>query len=111
MIRSRVKTLEGRIGYPSMKRIDVGSTILLLTGDKNQWERNKKNFPAENILHLKVVAVRGYKDFNEALSKESVGNLLPGYNTREAIAFYNQISPPEKVKQYGVIIFEFKLTE
>src|SRR4030042_594995 len=108
LIKKGTKTLEARIGYPGIKRINEGSIILLLTGDKNQWETNKKNFPLENMLSLKVVAVRKYNDFNEALAKENVEKLLPGYTMKEAINLYNQLFAPEKIKQYGVIILEFQ---
>lgn len=107
--KKRVKILEGRIGYPSMTKIKAGSTILLLTGDKTQWERNRKNFPSENMLLLKMTAVRTYKDFEEALSKENIDKLLPGSTTKEALSFYNQVYSPDKAREYGVIIFEFEL--
>ena len=111
MIKKGLKTLEGRIGYPSMKKIKVGSTVLLLTGDKDQWEKNRKNFPADNVLPLKVAAIRNYKNFGEALSKENIDKLLPGSSTKEALYFYNRIFPLDKVREYGVIIFEFEVVD
>ncbi len=109
MIKAGVKTLEGRIGYSSMKRIKAGSTILLLTGDRNQWERNRKNFPSENVLPLKVIAARTYKNFEEALTTEKTDKLLPGYNAKNALSLYSQIFSPDKIKKYGVIILEFQV--
>lgn len=109
MIKKGLKTLEARIGYPSMKKIKAGSTILLLTGDKDQWERNRKSFPSENVLPLKVVAIRNYKNFEEAILKENIEKLLPSSTTKEALHFYNQIFPSNKVREYGVIIFEFEV--
>lgn len=111
MIKKGVKTLEGRIGYPGMKKIKAGSTILLLTGDKTQWERNRKSFPSENMLPLKVTTIRTYKNFEEALSKENIDKLLPGSTAKEALYFYNQIFPSDKVREYGVIIFEFEVVD
>ena len=108
MIKEGTKTAEGRLGYPGMRKIKTGSTILLLTGDKDRWERNRKGFPKENMLLLKVAAVRTYKNFEEALRIEKVEKLLPGYTPENALSFYNQIFPWDKVKQYGVIIFELQ---
>lgn len=97
LIKSGQKTLEGRIGYPNMRRIKKGDTVLLRTSGGE--------------VKIKIIDVRGYKDFQDALKHENISRLLPGVKPENALEIYERIYPEWKVKQYGVLIFELELLE
>jgi ASC-1-like (ASCH) protein len=100
-IRSGQKTLEARIGYPQMRRIRKGDAVLLRTGGK-----------AENATMIKIVDVREYRDFQEALKHEDISRLLPDIRPENALEAYERIYPEWKVKQYGgVLVFELEIQE
>jgi len=100
-IRSGQKTLEARIGYPQMRRIRKGDTILLRTGGR-----------VENAMVIRIVDIREYRDFQEALKHENVNRLLPNTRPENALEVYEQIYPEWKVKQYGgVLVFELEIQE
>lgn len=98
LIKSGQKTLEGRIGYPSMRRIKKGNDVLLRTGGDE--------------VKIKILDVREYGDFREALRHEDIGRLLPDIKPENALEAYERIYPEWKVKQYGgVLIFELAVQE
>ena len=98
LIKSGQKTLEGRIGYPSMRRVEKGETVLLKTGGDE--------------IKIKIIDIRKYNDFQDALKHEDISRLLPGVKPENALEAYERIYPEWKVKQYGgVLIFELELLE
>lgn len=100
-IRSGRKTLEARISYPQMRRIRKGDAILLRTGGGT-----------ENAITIRIVDVREYRDFQEALKHENVSQLLPDTRPEKALEAYERIYPEWKVKQYGgVLVFELEIQE
>lgn len=97
-IRSGQKTLEARICYPQMRRIRKGDTILLRTGGG-----------AENAMVIRIIDIRKYRDFQEALKHEDINRLLPDTRPENALEVYERIYPEWKVKQYGgVLVFELE---
>ncbi len=98
LIKSGQKKLEGRIGYPSMRRIKRGDTLLLKTsGDE---------------IKIKIIEVREYKNFQDALKNEDISQLLPDVKPESALGIYERIYPEWKVKEYGgVLIFELSYKE
>ncbi|PIU75390.1 MAG: hypothetical protein COS76_01015 [Candidatus Portnoybacteria bacterium CG06_land_8_20_14_3_00_39_12] len=98
LIKSGKKTLEGRIGYPSMSRIKKGDDVLLQTGGDE--------------VKIKIIDVRKYESFREALEKEEIAQLLPDIKSENALELYERIYPQWKVEQYGgVLIFELRVME
>lgn len=98
-IRSGRKTLEARVGYPQMRKIKKGDLVLLRTGDKEK-----------NTIPIKIIDVREYRDFQEALKHEDVNQLLPDIKPEDALETYEQIYPARKVRKCGgVLIFELEV--
>lgn len=98
LIKSGQKTLEGRISYPSMRHIKKGDVVLLRTGGDK--------------VRIKILDVREYRDFKEALKHEDISRLLPGIKPEDALKVYGRIYPEWKVKQYGgVLVFELRVQE
>jgi len=87
------KTLEIRVGYDQIKRIEAGTTIVLTSH--------------EGEMPCDVVAVRNYPDFAEMLECEDVGRVLPGIPRGEALGQLRKIYPPAK-ERLGVVVLELK---
>src|SRR5262249_53751302 len=93
LIVDGVKTVEVRVAYESMKRIQPGMEILFRSGS------------AECLT--KVKAVRTYGSFDEMLDHEdmrAIGGCL-GETQEELIAAIRDIYPPEK-ESLGVLAIE-----
>lgn len=98
LIKLGKKTLEGRIAYPSMRQIKKGDEVLLRTGGDE--------------IKIRILDVREYRDFQEALRHENIAQLLPDIKPENALEVYERIYPAWKVKQYGgVLIFELAVQE
>ncbi len=92
-IMAGTKSLEVRVGYSSIKRIQKGDSIRL------------ENDRSSGVVQ--VVDVRVYKTFAEMLQHENVGSIVPD-NPAGALQTLQHIYPPDK-EQLGVYIFEFKV--
>ncbi len=95
LIRSGRKTLEVRVGYDAIKRIQVGERICLTTHDK--------------ASEVKIGAIRHYQNFEEMLAREPWQQIAPDISSHaEVLRLLKQIYPPAKEK-LGVIVLEFLL--
>ena len=93
LIRSCEKTLEIRVGYDSINRIQTGERIRLVTHTGS--------------LDVKVVAIRRYKTFEEMLAVESYECIVPDARSlKEVKTLLRQIYSPSK-EGLGVIVLEF----
>lgn len=94
LIFSGRKTLEVRIGYDSINRIQVGERIRLTTHTGS--------------FEVKVSAIRRYQTFDEMLSAESYERIAPDSNSREEVlSLLKQIYPAQK-ERLGVVVLEFE---
>lgn len=91
LIKERKKTLEVRVGYDSIKKIQAGEKILLGTHDQE--------------MVIKVNAIRQYKTFVEMLEAEDAERIAPGMNEQELLKLLRKFYPPFKEK-LGVYVFE-----
>ncbi len=93
LIRSGEKTLEVRIGYDSIKRIQVGERIRLETHTSN--------------FDVCVRAIRRYQTFETMLEKEPYNRIIPYASSRgEVLSLLKSIYPPSK-EALGVVVLEF----
>lgn len=94
LIFSGRKTLEVRIGYESINRIQVGERIRLTTHTGS--------------FEVKVNAIRRYPTFDRMLSFEPYERIAPDARSREEVlSLLRQIYPPHK-EQLGVVVLEFE---
>ena len=85
------KTVEIRVGYANILRLEPGDTLLL-----------------NNRYHYKVSAVRRYANFEEMVATEDSTRIAPELPNRAALlAACRAIYPPEK-EALGVVALEIK---
>lgn len=95
LIASGAKTVEVRVGYPRMRKIQAGDTLTFVSGDQRQPTRVRR--------------VTEYESFDAMLDSEdprSVGGDL-GENPAELLAVIRSIYPPEK-ERLGVLAIEIE---
>lgn len=93
LIQSGRKTLEVRVGYDSINRIQVGERIRLITH--------------AGSFEVKVSDIRRYRTFEEMLSVEPWERIAPDSRSREEVfSLFKQIYPVHKEK-LGVVVLEF----
>lgn len=90
-IKEKKKTLEVRVSYPSMEKIQKGDNIKLFDYDES--------------LIVKVKNRRNYLNFVDMLKCENYENIAPGLKEEELLNLLQNFYPPEKEK-LGVIVFE-----
>ena len=92
-LRSGVKKVEVRVGYPSIKTICVGDTVSFDNYEPNLFD---------------VTRVTVYDSFSKMLDSEGVSSVLPGLGRKEALIAYKKIYPPKK-EALGVYAIELSL--
>ena len=92
LINSGTKTLEIRVGYPDIKRVQEGDTITF-----------------ENFSNIKfeVIRVTRYKSFYQMLNNENSSKAIPGVTKHKALEMYQEIYNEEK-EALGVYVFELR---
>lgn len=93
MIEDGRKTIEIRVAWSSMKRIQVGDTIRFL-GKSSTCDRL-------------VTRVATYVSFAEMMAAEDPVKINPEKSADDQLAEIRQIFPPDKERK-GVIAFEFE---
>jgi ASC-1-like (ASCH) protein/ribosomal protein S18 acetylase RimI-like enzyme len=92
LIRSGRKTLEVRVGYDNINRIQVGEYIKFVSH--------------ESTLDVRVNAIRRYQSIELLLDKEPWEKIAPDLSSKEAVLqLLRQIYPPEKQK-LGMVVLE-----
>jgi ASC-1-like (ASCH) protein len=92
LIRSGQKTLEVRVGYDSINRIQVGERIKLISH--------------ESMLDVRVSAIRRYPTIELLLQGESWEKIAPDLTSKErAHQLLRQIYPLEK-ERLGMVVLE-----
>lgn len=97
LISEGIKTVEVRVGYPNMRKIQPGQNLNFTSGDDTVMTRVKR--------------VTEYSSFEDMLTQEdpiSIGGEL-GESKDELLAVIRSIYPPEK-EQLGVLAIEIELT-
>lgn len=92
LINNGIKTLEVRVGYPDIKRVQKGDTITFRDYSNTRFE---------------VIRVTRYDDFPDMLDHENSAKAIPGVTKYEALDMYQKIYPEEK-EALGVYIFELR---
>ena len=92
LINSGVKTLEVRVGYPDIKRVQKGDTI---------------TFKDYSNIKFEVICVTRYDDFPDMLDNEDSSKAIPGVTKYKALEMYQEIYPEEK-EALGVYVFELR---
>ncbi|GAB2698948.1 ASCH domain-containing protein [Kitasatospora kifunensis] len=95
LIQAGTKTIEVRVGYPGMRKIQTGETLVFTSGD--------------TTCRTKVVKVSEYSSFEEMLDTEdnhAIGS--EGMTRDELLAVCRDIYPPEKEK-LGVLAIHIEL--
>ena len=90
LIDKGIKTLEVRVGYSDIKKVQKGDTITFTDYSKTKFE---------------VVRVTRYDDFPEMLDNEDSTKAIPGVTKYKALEMYQEIYPEEK-EALGVYVFE-----
>ncbi len=97
LIAKGIKTVEVRVGYPSMRKIRPGQDLEFISGD--------------DAVMTRVKRVAEYSSFEDMLAQEnplSIGGEL-GESKDELLPVIRSIYPPEK-EQLGVLAIEIELT-
>ena len=93
LIQSGKKTLEVRVGYDAINRIQTGERIRLETHTGS--------------FEVRVSNIRRYRTFKEMLSVESWACIVPdAKSSDEVLSLFEQIYPAHKEK-LGVVVLEF----
>ncbi len=93
LIKSEAKTLEVRVRYKNIDRIQAGEIISLVTHNES--------------MKIKVKNVRHYHSFEQMLQREPWEKIAPELNSKEEVfSLLKQIYPYRKEK-LGVVVFEF----
>lgn len=93
LIKSGKKTLEVRVGYDAINRIQTGEHIRLETHTGS--------------FEVRVSNIRRYRTFKEMLNTESWVHIVPDAKSREEVlSLFEQIYPTHKEK-LGVVVLEF----
>lgn len=92
LINRGIKTLEVRVGYPDIRRVQAGDTI---------------TFKDYSNIKFEVVRVTRYEDFPEMLDSEDSSKAIPGISKYKALEMYQAIYPEEK-EALGVYVFELR---
>jgi ASC-1-like (ASCH) protein len=90
-IKSGKKTLEVRVGYDGIKKIQAGEVILLETHNEG--------------MQIRVKAVRVYQTFAEMLAHEDASRIAPEMGKSELLSLLKKFYPPFKEK-LGVYVLE-----
>lgn len=96
LIKDGVKTVEVRVGYPSMRRIRAGQELTFVSGDER--------------VPTRVIRVAEYSSFEAMLDREdprAIGGDL-GEDRAELLRVIRGIYPPEK-ERLGVLAIEIQL--
>jgi len=93
LIKSGKKTLEVRVGYDTINRVQVGERIRLTTHTGS--------------FDVKVAAIRRYNTFAAMLNIEPWEKIAPDSKSKdEVLILFRQIYPANK-EQLGVVVLEF----
>jgi len=97
LIKSGTKTLEVRIRYRTIDRIQAGETISLVTHNES--------------MRVKIKDARRYRSFEQMLRQEPWEKIAPESNSKEEVlSLLKQIYPYHKEK-LGIVVFEFSLVD
>ena len=92
LINNGIKTLEVRVGYPDIKRVQKGDTI---------------TFKDYSNIKFEVIRVIRYEDFADMLDNEDSSKAIPGVTKYKAFEMYQKIYPEDK-EALGVYVFELR---
>jgi len=94
LIQNGRKTVEVRVGYNSIQRIQQGEQLLIQTGGGE--------------MTVNVTAVRTYKNFEAMLATEHASAIVPGKGSAEVLGILKSIYPPDK-ERFGVYAFQLEV--
>lgn len=93
LIQSGKKTLEVRVGYDTINRIQVGERVRLMTHTGG--------------FDVKIAAIRRYRTFADMLNVEPWEKIAPDSKSKdEVLSLFKQIYPAKR-EQLGVVVLEF----
>ena len=92
LINKGIKTLEVRVGYSDIKKVNEGDTI---------------TFSDYSNIKFEVVRIAHYVDFPEMLDNEDTSKAIPGITKYKALELYQEIYPEDK-EALGVYVFELR---
>jgi len=93
LISSGLKTLEVRVGYDSIKSIQIGERICFATSNESQV--------------VKIKDIRIYQSFQEMLAIEDLQRIAPDIKKNKISGLLKKIYPPNREK-LGVYVFEIE---
>lgn len=94
-LKSGKKSLEVRVGYSQMRKVQKGDIITFENYGRNEFD---------------VLQVKTYSSFEELLDKEGVDKVLPGMTHSRALNALQDIYPKDK-ERLGVYAFELKFRD
>jgi len=96
LVKSGVKTIEGRLDYGVFSKIKVGNVIT--------WKNSKDE------VKTKVLRVSKYDTFSDMCYKEKYWKVIPGASSFKcAIDVYYKLFKKQQESRYGVIALEFEV--
>ena len=95
LINKGIKTLEVRVGYHDIKRVQKGDTITF-----NEYSNTK----------FEVIRITRYENFPDMLDNEDSSKAIPDVTKYKALEMYQEMYP-EKKEALGVYVFELQKQE
>lgn len=95
LVADGTKTVEVRVGYPKMRRIQAGHELTFVSGEEKVTTRVKR-----------VTEYTGFEDMLDHESPVAIGGEL-GESTEELLAVIRDIYPPDK-ERLGVLAIEIE---
>ena len=97
-IQAGLKTVEGRLGSPKLKKLKAGDTISFTCHKTNEK------------IWCTIIALNTYSDFKEMLIGEGLAQMLPGIKTIAAgVAIYESFpNYKEMVKTVGALAIKIE---
>ena len=97
-VDSGLKTLELRVAFSSFFKISIGDKIRFKSGQGASVE-------------VEITDIRQYSEFAEVLQSEDISKLAPNITDQQIQKISTSLFKESDVKQYGLILFEFKKIE
>lgn len=94
-IQSGAKTVEMRINLRDYASVVVGSVLFFKSEDNESVE-------------VEVVGLRRYLDLDQALAEEDLAKISPGITRDGLKSAAKRQFKPAVVREYGVLVIEFK---
>lgn len=106
-IRTRRKTIEGRLGKPKFLKVNAGDVLRLR---EDVWEGGAISRSLPSAISIKITQVLYFESFSEMFEALNYKAVVPAaLNIEDAIEIYRQFYSLEDEQEYGVVAMMFEM--